>query len=511
MPLVSFAGEIALVLTLSAACGVLPPFAASGAREVTIVASDPTLMGFVDPGDVDGLDIGTIAGRAPHTHISYPVFADASRLNAALRASLSRLGTGEPAADEVNVGWRLTAVTDDVIGVRLLVGERRGDRWTTTYRTVWYDRRTATVHDSAGLLRDRAALAALAGLVKATAAAQGEDIDPAAIEPDPTLFASMAFNFSGDLVVEFGDGLVAPRLMGRMAVAVPAGDAGPLLSEFGRRAQAAAREAARAAREMAQEVQEAAREAAQAAREAVWPPADGQREPPSPPAAGTHGPPVDCGKADCLALTFDDGPGAATGRLLDTLAKHGAHATFFTVGENVAARPDLVDRMRAEGHLVGNHTWSHRDLTALPQDKVTAQLSRCQRAVAGATGATPAMMRAPYGAADGKVSAAARGLGLAIVGWDVDPHDETKRDPAAIARAVIEQVGRLAKGGTPGDARRGAIVLLHDTNAATVAAMPRVLSELGERGYTFVTVPELYGSVRLSPGRTYDSTDATRS
>jgi peptidoglycan/xylan/chitin deacetylase (PgdA/CDA1 family) len=231
---------------------------------------------------------------------------------------------------------------------------------------------------------------------------------------------------------------------------------------------------------------------------------------PSPRAAVTPEPPVDCGEVRCLALTFDDGPGAATGRLLDTLARHGARATFFTVGVNAAARPDLVDRMRADGHLVGNHTWSHRDLTAMPQDKVTAQLSRCQNAVTGATGAAPAVMRAPYGAADGKVSAAARGLGLAIVGWDVDPRDETKRDPAAIARAVIDQVGRLAKGGTTGGARRGAIVLLHDTNAATVAAMPRVLSELGERGYKFVTVPELYGSARLAPGRTYDPVDATR-
>ncbi|HEY9482211.1 MAG TPA: polysaccharide deacetylase family protein, partial [Micromonosporaceae bacterium] len=220
--------------------------------------------------------------------------------------------------------------------------------------------------------------------------------------------------------------------------------------------------------------------------------------PTTPEAAMTDSAFTDCAKAKCLALTFDDGPGPGTPSLLDALIGHGAHATFFTVGAKVATQPDLVRRMREAGNLIGNHTWSHRDLTALPPDRATAQIFRCQNAVLAATGTAPAVMRAPYGAVDERVIGIARDLGLALVRWDVDPRDETTRDPATIAKRVIER------------AHRGAIVLLHGTNQATVQAMPRVLTELGEQGYTFVTVPELYGWQPLSPGSTYGPAGATR-
>lgn len=197
--------------------------------------------------------------------------------------------------------------------------------------------------------------------------------------------------------------------------------------------------------------------------------------------------PVDCAVERCVALTFDDGPGPYTARLLDELAARSVPATFFVVGRQVAARPDLVAREHAEGHAVGDHTWDHRDLTTLAPDQIADEVDRTAQAVQDATGTSPTLVRPPYGAVDDDVLSVLEARGETAVLWDVDTEDWRNRDAAETTRRALA------------GAHPGAIVLLHDVHPTTVDAVPGIVDQLRAQGYTLVTVPELLGG-RLRPG-----------
>lgn len=191
---------------------------------------------------------------------------------------------------------------------------------------------------------------------------------------------------------------------------------------------------------------------------------------------------VDCSVTACVALTFDDGPSTATtGRLLDTLSQLGVHATFFTIGEHVAQAPQLVAREVREGHVVGDHTWDHADLTKLSAAAVDQEIARASQAVASASGTAPVLVRPPYGAWNDTVRNAVSWRGGAIILWNIDSEDWKSRN----TRAVVDRV--LAT------ARPGSIVLMHDIYPTTVDAVPQIVQGLRERGLTPVTVPTLLG------------------
>ncbi|MCV7058468.1 polysaccharide deacetylase family protein [Mycolicibacterium gilvum] len=202
--------------------------------------------------------------------------------------------------------------------------------------------------------------------------------------------------------------------------------------------------------------------------------------------------PVDCAAVPCVALTFDDGPGPHTDRLLDVLRAHGAKATFFVIGEKVAADPAATRRITDAGMQVGNHTWQHLDMTTLAPPDVAAQFARATEAIDSATGQRTPLARTGFGAIDDSVLAEAGRQGLTAVNWDVNPRDwHHDADPDGIRDAVLTQV------------RPGAVVLLHDTVAATVDAMADVVPALRARGYHLVTVSQLLGP--LTPGSLYGS------
>ncbi len=209
---------------------------------------------------------------------------------------------------------------------------------------------------------------------------------------------------------------------------------------------------------------------------------------PAPAAAAAR---VNCAKVKCIALTFDDGPAPVTSRLLDTLRKHKAKATFFLVGKRVAEHPKIVRRIAREGHEIGNHTYGHQSLPALPDFEVVEELSRTQEAIRGVTGRRPKLMRPPYGHTDERVSAVNAELGLAQILWTGTTLDWSLRDVDAIGDKTLA----LAK--------PNGVILLHDVVPHTVKAMPRVLRELKKRGYHLVTVSALAGSRRLTPGSTF--------
>ncbi|WP_248958204.1 polysaccharide deacetylase family protein [Sphaerisporangium perillae] len=200
---------------------------------------------------------------------------------------------------------------------------------------------------------------------------------------------------------------------------------------------------------------------------------------------------IRCKQVKCVALTFDDGPFDYTGRVLDVLAEHHARATFFVVGQMVNPQTaPFLRRMVTEGHELGNHSWDHPSLTSLSHDALRDQLERTQQVVRAVTGTTMRLMRPPYGATDGKVAEETGHAGLAQILWDLDTLDWRDRDSALVARRAAA-------------ASPGSVVLLHDIHKSTADAVPRLLDDLQARGYTFVTVSELYGTQELVPGKRY--------
>ncbi|MGW5681641.1 polysaccharide deacetylase family protein [Nonomuraea sp. NPDC003754] len=468
-----FFGGIALIAVAASGCGMAT---ASPERELRVPA-EPTMISFVDPSEVPGLTTRTLThGDAGDrdVYIAYPELKDTPGLNARLRslaesrmsrfARVSAAAPPQPRA-ELNTDWQLTAATRDVVGVRLRTGEFAGASWANSLRTVWYDRVSDKVVESPDLVT---ALPPLATLVRAELKKRAAELDYDAVGADRELFDSMAFNSQGDLVVEFDDYQVGPGALGRVAVALPKKRVEPLLSPTGWRALAAA-------------------------KDAVPSPAVSGASVKSPPAVSSKADSVDCAKTKCVALTFDDGPGPATRQLLETLDRYGARATFFTVGTNVAANPGLVGLMREKGHLVGNHTWSHHDLTKLSSSKVTNAFARAQSAISVQMGQTPTLARAPYGAVSEEVKNAARRMGLSLVSWDVDTNDANGADAAQVVRHAVS------------GAHPGAIVLMHDGQDTAVQALPEILRQLTAQGYAFVTVPELYDAPGMAPGRVYSS------
>ncbi len=199
-----------------------------------------------------------------------------------------------------------------------------------------------------------------------------------------------------------------------------------------------------------------------------------------------------------VALTFDDGPHfALTPRLLDTLKAKGVHATFFVVGQNAKEYPAILKRAIAEGHEIGNHSWSHPNLAKMSDEAVKSELNRTSDAVEAAIGKRPTLMRPPYGSftkTQGKWFHDE--LGFTVVLWDVDPEDW--RDPSA---AVVED--RVLNGwkGSTG-VRNGSIVLSHDIHKGTVEAEPEIIDRLIAKGYKFATVSELIAMNEPEPSPT---------
>lgn len=184
-----------------------------------------------------------------------------------------------------------------------------------------------------------------------------------------------------------------------------------------------------------------------------------------------------------VALTFDDGPTARyTSAVLDALAAQRARATFFVVGQRVSARPDLARRLVDAGHEVGNHTWSHPDLSTLDEAGVVHQLTRTHEAVQRATGRAPAVMRPPFGRLAGSTLLAAGQLGYPVVLWSMELHERSLTS--------AENATHITAAATA-----GSVVLAHDggpgPHGVGVAALPALLAGLSARGFRFVTVSEL--------------------
>ncbi len=189
---------------------------------------------------------------------------------------------------------------------------------------------------------------------------------------------------------------------------------------------------------------------------------------------------------NAVALTFDDGPSPDTEGILDVLAEHHLSATFFMVGREVESFPGIAQRVLAEGHEVGNHSYSHPLYLFQRGSKTRYQVKRAQAVIADAIGVRPTLARPPFGVRTPAYFGATRALGLRTVQWDVAGFDWKRRSPSQIADNVLRKV------------RPGSIILLHDGDSAgkqdrknTVAALPLIIKGLKHRDLQIAPLSQL--------------------
>ena len=188
-----------------------------------------------------------------------------------------------------------------------------------------------------------------------------------------------------------------------------------------------------------------------------------------------------------VALTFDDGPSPYTPQVLAMLKHYNVHATFFLWGQHVQQYPTYAQQELAAGNALGNHTWSHPDLTTLSAAGVTTELTEAQNVIRQATGYTPTMFRPPYGSHNSNVLAVAGQVGLSsTIIWSYAPLDWEMPGTSVIASRVLSNTSN------------GSIILLHDgggDRSQTVAALPTIIQGLQARGLRLVTVPQLLADI----------------
>lgn len=180
-----------------------------------------------------------------------------------------------------------------------------------------------------------------------------------------------------------------------------------------------------------------------------------------------------------IALTFDDGPGTGTLRILNALEDVNGKGTFCMVGNRVRQYPGTVRRVARQGSEIATHSFSHPNLARISPERLRLELKDSMRAIYEIAGVRPQVLRPPYGSISDDVRRAGREMDLVIANWNIDTMDWKNRDADAIYRHIME------------NARDGAIVLCHDIYPETAAAVERAIADLSARGYRLVTVSEL--------------------
>ncbi len=204
--------------------------------------------------------------------------------------------------------------------------------------------------------------------------------------------------------------------------------------------------------------------------------------------------PVRAEEEKYVALTFDDGPsGRFTRRLLAGLAERDVKATFLLCGYRLEIYPELGEQIYQQGHEIGLHGYSHKDMAKMSAGELTREIQKTLALLPA--GCDPVFLRPPGGSESPLVSQVAKKAGYALLSWSVDPRDWALHDASVVESAVISQV------------RSGDIVLLHDLSDSSVEAALMIVDRLREQGFQFVTVSRLAAlrGVQPIPGKTYRS------
>ncbi len=185
-----------------------------------------------------------------------------------------------------------------------------------------------------------------------------------------------------------------------------------------------------------------------------------------------------------VAITFDDGPGGYTGRIVDILKKHGAGATFFVLGCNIPGNEATIKKIADAGFEIGNHTYGHPNLLKLGTEDVKRQIERTQILIHDITGKRPIYFRPPYGAFSKSLAGS---VDMAMVLWSVDPADWKYNSSDPIVSNILNNV------------RDGSIIILHDTEYITAVSLERILTGLKNKGYSVVSVSDMLKAHNIEP------------
>lgn len=178
-----------------------------------------------------------------------------------------------------------------------------------------------------------------------------------------------------------------------------------------------------------------------------------------------------------VALTFDDGPNANyTEELLEGLKERGVQATFFLLGSQVEKSPEIVKKMHEDGHLIGNHSYEHVNLSSLSDEAAMVQVDKTNEAIYKVTGEFPEYIRPPFGCWKSNLDYKTT---MIEVLWNVDPLDWKTDSAETVVKRVLKEV------------EEDDIILLHDASESSVSAAFRIIDELQKEGYLFVTVDEI--------------------
>ncbi len=181
-----------------------------------------------------------------------------------------------------------------------------------------------------------------------------------------------------------------------------------------------------------------------------------------------------------VALTFDDGPHYKyTEMLLDGLKKRNVKVTFFVLGSNASKNYNIIKKAALDGHVIGNHTYSHKNLFRLKEEEILEEIDKTNQIIEAITGTTPKYFRPSYGNYNGKILKLAK---METVLWNVDSLDWKIKNSNQITRRVLNKVSD------------GSIILMHDIYKSSVKAAFLIIDKLQEEGYEFVTIDELLTS-----------------
>lgn len=177
-----------------------------------------------------------------------------------------------------------------------------------------------------------------------------------------------------------------------------------------------------------------------------------------------------------VALTFDDGPEATTEQVLDILKKEKVPATFFVIGKNIAGREHILQRMQAEGHSIGNHSFNHGfNFDWQSASRMLEEIVQTNEAITTVTGVPVKLFRPPYGVTNPNLAKAIRNSGLKSIGWSLRSMDTVAKDSDKLYNKILR------------DVKAGDIILLHDRCPITVTALPVLIAALKKRGFDFAT------------------------
>lgn len=191
-----------------------------------------------------------------------------------------------------------------------------------------------------------------------------------------------------------------------------------------------------------------------------------------------------------IALTFDDGPNYNTNKVLDILEENNVPATFFVLGNRIKGNENILKRMVSSKMEIGNHTFNHLLLTKYKEDKVKSEINDTSNLIFEVTGKYPTLLRPSYGSCNKMIK---RIVDTPIIIWDIDTLDWKYHNSRRISNRVINKV------------KDGDIVLMHDIYSATANALEIIIPSLKSKGYTFVTVSDLfyYKNIPLEKGKVY--------